>query len=377
MAKKINKEIVKKIDVFIYKNEYQLLELAGVLSGLLIIGIANRMFINNPIYYFLFFFGLGVGALGFVVEYLIKSDKRKTLEREFNYFLADLGREYKKTKSIGAALTNLSESNFYGSINRDIKKLANRVSWGQDFEDALEAMNENIQSKIIEHTLSLLEVLKDTTISYDKILLNLSKDSTIFKSEKITEKYFGNLFLLSIVIYFVFVIMLLYIDLVIGYKFLWFTTPNTITRLFLNNLLLYLALCMSLFTSFVMCVIKQKKPMFFFKYVAVFFLITIVLFQTFIPRPDAQDILIDGINYLSEINEQSLEINRTIGIKSISAGEIIEKTKAEMIHFVKKEEIDCGLDCAKYTIILEEIVFLDFEIIKNGIEYIIYYEIVR
>lgn len=370
-------ELVKKIDVFIYKNEYQLLELAGVLSGLLIMGVANRMFINSSIYYFLFFFGLGVGCLGFLIEHLIKSDKRKTIEREFNYFLADLGREYKKTKSIGVSLTNLSESNFYGSINRDIKKLANRVSWGQDFEDALSSMNENIESKIIDHTLSLLDVLKETIIPYDKILLNLSKDTAIFKSEKTTEKYFSSLFFLSIVVYFVFVIMLLYIDFVIGRQFLWFVTSDTITRLFLNNLLLYLALCMSLFTSFVMCVVKQKKPIFFFKYVAIFFIITIVLFQTFIPRPDAQEVLIDGIDYLSEINEQQLEIERTIGVKSISAGEIIESTKAEMVYFIKKEDIDCGVDCAIYTIILEEIVFLNFEIVKNGSEYLIYYEIVR
>ncbi len=184
----MKKDILKKIDLFFYKNEYQVLELAGVLSGLLIIGIANRMFINSDIYYFLFFFGLGVGCLGFVIEYLIKNDKRKTIEREFNYFLADLGREYRKTKSIGVALTNLSESNFYGSINRDIKKLANRVSWGQTLEEALASMNNNIESKIIEHTLSLLDVLKDTTIPYDRILLNLSKDTTIFQSEKNVEK---------------------------------------------------------------------------------------------------------------------------------------------------------------------------------------------
>ncbi len=371
------KKTYKKIDLFFYKNEYQILEFSGILSGLLIIAIANNLFYQSNIYYFLFFFGLVVGSLGFIIEYLIKNDKKKTIESEFSYFLADLGREYKKTNNIGVALTNLSESNFYGSINRDIKKLANKVSWGETLEDSLKAMNENIQSKIIDHCLSLLDVLKNTSVSYDRILINLSKDTSIFKSEKSTEKYFENLFLLSIIFYFVFVFMLLYIDFIISRQFLWFYTAESITRLFINNFLLYISLLLSLFTSFVMCVIKQRKPLYFFKYATIFFIITVILFQTFTPKPDATEILVDGVAYLKDIEDQTLTIERTIGIKSISSREIMEETGATMIHFIKEEEKACGLECAKYTIILESIHFFDFEIEKRNTEFIIYYRISR
>jgi hypothetical protein len=372
----MTKNILRKTDLFLYNNEYQVLEIAGVLCGLLIIGVTNKFFFNSSIYYFLFFFGLGIGSLGFIIEYLIKTDKKKTIDREFNYFLADLGREFKKTNNMALCLKNISESNFYGSINRDIKKISTKVSWGMSFEDSLRDLNKNIKSNIISHCLALLEVLKNTSITYDQILLNLSKDTLIFKSEKNTEKYFSNLFNLSIFFYLLFVFLLLFVDFVIGYKFMWFSIPNSITRLFLSTTLLYLALCMSFFTSFVMCVVKQKKPLHFFKYVLIFFIITVMLFQTFIPRPDAEDIIIDGINYLSENNSDYLFIEKTIGIKSISSKEIIDNTDAKSIYFINTKSIECLDDCIEYTIILDTIVFLSFEIYNKNNEYTIYYEII-
>ncbi len=371
----MKKGISKTIDLFFYKNEYRVLEIAGVLSGLLIIGIANKLFFETSIYYFLFVVGLVVAFLGFGIEHLIKSDKRKTIEREFSYFLADLGRDYKNTRNLGVSLTNISESNFYGSINRDIRKLANKVSWGESFEDALQSMNYNINSSIIKHCLSLLKVLKETSVTYDHILINLSKDATIFKSEKTTEKYFNNLFLLSIVFYFVFLLMLLYIDFIMGKQFLWIIIPDTITRLFLNNFLLYIGLLLSFFTSFVMCVIKQRKPLYFFKYVFIFFIVTVMLFQIFTPKPDAEEIVIEAIDYLSITDQQQILVEKTIGVKSISSKSIVDNSDAEKVHFIEKKDKDCGVDCAKYTIVLDSVVFLNFEIVRKDKEFFVYYDI--
>ncbi len=164
------KSFNRKVNLFFYNNEYTILNIAGIICGLIIIWIANEYFIDRKLYYLVFFFGLLIGALGFAIEYYIKSEKRKALESEFSYFLYDLSKEYKKTNNLSLALSNISEHNFYGDITADIKRLASRVSWGDSFEEALEAINKNIDSQVISHALVLLSTLKKSAVSYDVIL---------------------------------------------------------------------------------------------------------------------------------------------------------------------------------------------------------------
>src|SRR5574343_499119 len=214
-----NKELNKKMDLFFYNNEYSILNIAGIICGLIILGVANNFFVDSKMYYLIFIFGLMVVSFGFVLEYYIKSEKSKALELEFGFFLYDLSKEYKKTNNLAQSLSNLSEYNFYGDINRDIKRLANRVSWGDSFDNALESINKNIESPVISHTLVLLNILNKSNLSYDIILKNISNDIKIFKSEDRNKKYFSNLFYLSLVFYMVFIFVLLYINYIIGSNF--------------------------------------------------------------------------------------------------------------------------------------------------------------
>lgn len=365
-------KIIKAINLFFYKNEYQLLELAGVFGGFLIIFIANYFFVTSKMFYLILLFGIFVGAFGFIIEYFIKQDKKKSIETEYGYFLYDLSKEYKKTNNMSLALSNLLESNFYGSINSEIKRLSTRVSWGESFEDSLMAINESINSPIIEHSLNMLLILKDSAMTYDKILLNISKDINIFKSETRNKKYFRSLFNLSIVFYFLFIFALIYIDFIIGKNFLWFSTEKEMTRVFFDNFLLYIGLLLAFFTAFVMYSIKNDKPIFLLKYVAVLFLITIILFQVFIPKPDADEVLIDSINYLVKHNsDQEITLDQIIAIKSISSKLIVDNTKINSLIFIdngseeKKEE---------YGLIIGGPTFFDFVIDKQkDLEYVIYY----
>ena len=95
-----NKELNKKMDLFFYNNDYSILNIAGIICRLIILGVANNFFVDSKMYYLIFIFGLMVGSFGFVLEYYIKSEKRKALELEFGFFLYDLSKEYKKTNNL-------------------------------------------------------------------------------------------------------------------------------------------------------------------------------------------------------------------------------------------------------------------------------------
>lgn len=372
----VEKDVIKKINLFFYNHEYSILDVAGILCGFIILLIANHFFITSKIYYFLFITGLFVGALGFIIEYYIKNEKRKSLETEFSYFLYDLSKEYRKTNNLALALTNIAEYNFYGNINIEIKRLANRVSWGDSFEDALDSINKNIQSDVIIHTLTLLRVLKKSTMSYDKILENISKDLKIFKSEDRNNKYFSNLFYLSIIFYFIFVFVLLYVDYIIGSNFLWSSSNEIITRVFFDNFIMYISLLLGVFTAYVMYSIKKEKGIFFIKYVLIIFITTVILFQIFLPKPEAETILVDTINYMLKNNEEVVDLTNIIALKTISAKFISENTQNTTIYLINFENYACFTeDCKEYAVFLNEATFFNFkiELIYDN-TYVIYYD---
>lgn len=369
-----NKELNKKLDLFFYNNEYSILNIAGIICGLIILGISNNFFVDSKMYYLIFIFGLMVGSFGFVLEYYIKSEKRKALELEFGFFLYDLSKEYKKTNNLAQSLSNLSEYNFYGDINRDIKRLANRVSWGDSFDNALESINKNIESPVISHTLVLLNILNKSNLSYDVILKNISNDIKIFKSEDRNKKYFSNLFYLSLVFYMVFIFVLLYINYIIGSNFLWDSSNEIITRIFFDNFMLYIALLLGVFTAYVMYSIKRDKGINFIKYVLLMFVITVILFQIFAPKPDAERVLIDTIEYMEKNSLSEIELTHIIALKTISSRFISESTDVDHIYFYSFEE-ECNTEeCKEYTIFVNEPAFFDFKIeMKDSKEYYIYY----
>ena len=369
-----NKELNKKMDLFFYNNEYSILNIAGIICGLIILGVANNFFVDSKMYYLIFIFGLMVGSFGFVLEYYIKSEKRKALELEFGFFLYDLSKEYKKTNNLAQSLSNLSEYNFYGDINRDIKRLANRVSWGDSFDNALESINKNIESPVISHTLVLLNILNKSNLSYDIILKNISNDIKIFKSEDRNKKYFSNLFYLSLVFYMVFIFVLLYINYIIGSNFLWDSNNEIITRIFFDNFMLYIALLLGVFTAYVMYSIKRDKGINFIKYVLLMFVITVILFQIFAPKPDAERVLIDTIEYMEKNSLSEIELTHIIALKTISSRFISENTNVDHIYFYSFEE-ECNTEeCKEYTIFVNEPAFFDFKIeMKDSENYYIYY----
>ncbi|GEM_PF-1057057 len=364
-----------KFTLFFYSHEYEILEIAGILSGLLVIFITNKFFVTSSIYYVLLILGVFVCSLGFILEYIIKYTKKKSIEAEFGYFLLDLSREYKNTKNISLALNNVSINNTYGSIDTEIKRLAVRMSWGDDFNNALLSINKEINSSVISHAIILLDAFKGSEIPINRILVNISKDISIYKEESQRKKYFKNLYSLAIVFFIIFVFVLLYLDLLIGKNFLWYSNTGMVTRIFLDNFLLYISLLLSFFTAFTLYSIKGGKNTRLLKYIGIFFIVVVILFQVFIPKPVAQDVLIETINYMEVQKIEVYELDNIIALESISSKYISDNTTNEEIYFINEKNRNLD-NSSEYTIIVDDATFYSFIIEKIDEKYIVYYYLV-
>jgi hypothetical protein len=363
-----------KLNQFIYNYEYQILIISSILCGFLIIFITNKFYIHTRLYYFLFFFGILVSFLGFTLEFVIKYFKKKAIETSFNYFLQDLSREYKLTQNISVALVNITKTNTYGSIDTEIKRIATRVSWGADFEDALYSVNKEIKSSVINHTLILLKTFKDSNIPLNRILLNISKDLVVFKEESQKKKYFLNLYYLSIVLFFIFLIVILFINIIVGNNFLWYGSSDIINRIFFDNFLLFISILLAIFISFIMFSIKEEKGYDFVKYIFIYFIIIILIFQVVVPKPDAEHVLIDSITYMNKNEINSVKTNNVVALKSINADFILNQTYSDSIYFLPFNKKECGVECSEKIIFISDATFLNFEIIKEDINFVILYE---
>ena len=370
-----NKLYLRKLKLFFYNFEYQILVLAGLFSGLLLILITNSFFVNTSIYYVLFTFGIFISSLGFILSYLIRYFKRKAIELEFGYFLSDLAHDFKVTSNLPLSISNVSKSNVYGAIDEDIKIIATRVSWGDSFEHALEITNVNINSNIIKHTLIIFNTLKNSKLSLYEILNNISKDIVVFKEDDDRKKYYKNLYYLSLILFFVFIFVMIFLDIIIGTKFLWYTNSQVLTRIFFDNFLLYISLLISIFSAFVIFNIKQKNSVYFIKYIFVLFIIVILLFQIFAPKPDAEMVLVQSTNYMFITNQDNMSMNGVISLKSLSSRYIVDNTKADMVYFIPMDQTTCGSDCVSYNVMITDATLFDFRLHKIGNDIVIYYRV--
>jgi competence protein ComGC len=110
-----------------------------------------------------------------------------------------------------------------------------------------------------------------------------------------------------------------------------------------------------------MYIIKKDRGINLVKYMAILLIITIILFQVFIPKPDAEEVIINTIDYMLKNIIDTVELNRIITLKTISSTYISEKTKTHT-NFIEKE---CVSDCKIYTVLVSKPAFYDFIIHKN------------
>ncbi|MDD4049894.1 MAG: hypothetical protein PHX47_02685, partial [Candidatus ainarchaeum sp.] len=109
------------------------------------------------------------------------------------------------------------------------------------------------------------------------------------------------------------------------------------------------------------------------KYIFVFFILTILIFQIAVPKPDAESVLIDTITYMNRNQLDLVNISDVIALKSISSKYILDKTYSNNLYFLPFDKSDCGISCAEYAVFVPDAVFFDFEIRKSDIDFVVLY----
>ena len=131
---------------------------------------------NHHYLSFIFIAGLGPIAV-YVAYYEWLLDK---LEYKFSEFLLDLAEYWKVGLSMTMAISTIAEGE-YGALNKQVKKMATQISWGVAFNDVLKNFTEDIPTRIVARSISLVLEANKAGGKISDVLVTAAKDAAEIK----------------------------------------------------------------------------------------------------------------------------------------------------------------------------------------------------
>ena len=152
--------------------------LAGVFTTLWIMSIPARgiPYANHHYLSFIFIAGLGPIAI-YLAYYEWLLDK---LEMKFSEFLLDLAEYWKVGLSMTTAISTIAQGE-YGALNKQIKKMSTQISWGVAFNDVLRNFTEDIPTRIVARSVSLVLEANKAGGKISDVLVTAAKDAAEIK----------------------------------------------------------------------------------------------------------------------------------------------------------------------------------------------------
>lgn len=127
------------------------------------------------------------------------------LEERFPDFLRDLNESYGAGLTMAQAI-RVSARGDYGRLNPEIRRMANQVSWGTPFNDALSMFAQRVETPIITRAVALINKATRAGGSAKDVLAAAARDAREIKSLQSERKLSMNLYV--IVIYVAFAVFL-------------------------------------------------------------------------------------------------------------------------------------------------------------------------
>ncbi len=181
-------------------------------------------------------------------------------------------------------------NNEYGVLNEDITKLANQLSWGISFEDALINFAKNVESESLERDFRLVVEARRVGGHVEKILRELSEKITIEnlrgkerKSNLASNTFTGYISFLIFIIIIVVVYNNLFVGLVAatGAESEAITQSNSLLLMFLS-LFMLLAYEVAILSGFLFGLMQENNIIAGAPHVVILVLIVFVTFMFFI-----------------------------------------------------------------------------------------------
>jgi flagellar protein FlaJ len=180
----------------------------GIISGIVIIGL-SFLFWGTKFFFFLFWFGILVGATPFVFTSIHETRVSKEKEEMFLEFTRNLVESVKTGTPISKSIINMKNKPF-GVLSEHIKKLANQISIGIPLRVALEIFAEDLKNKTISRTIILIGQAEKAGGDIGGILESVAKAVTMSdKLKKERKAVISTLTVQGYIIFFVFMVIVL------------------------------------------------------------------------------------------------------------------------------------------------------------------------
>lgn len=123
-------------------------------------------------------FIFATGPFGFY-EYA-RLRRLNKIEDKFPDFLRDLAEYWKGGLSMTAAVETLAKGE-YGALNKDVKLMANQISWGIAFNEVLRLFVDRAKTRLIERSITLIEEANKSGGKISDILVTAANDAREIK----------------------------------------------------------------------------------------------------------------------------------------------------------------------------------------------------
>jgi archaeal flagellar protein FlaJ len=181
----------------------------GIITGIVIIGIALILFMNTKF----FFFVIGFGALSIVAPFVLtimqKTKESQEKEEMFLEFARNLVESVKTGTPISKSLVNLKKKPF-GSLSKHVEKLANQISIGIPLRTALQIFANDVDNETVSRTIALIGQAEKAGGNIADILEAVAKAVNMTdKLKKERKSSISTLAVQGYIIFFVFIIIVL------------------------------------------------------------------------------------------------------------------------------------------------------------------------
>ena len=170
------------------------------------------MFKGTSLMYFLLVIALLMGAIPFMISFLLGQSKQQEKEEKFLAFARDLVEMAKSGTPISKGIVNLRNRN-YGSLTPHVAKLVNQLSIGITLTNAFEIFAKDTKSRVISRAVGLISEAEKAGGKIETILESVAGSvNQIEELRKERKASISNLVTQGYLIFIVFIIIMLVLE---------------------------------------------------------------------------------------------------------------------------------------------------------------------
>ncbi len=184
----------------------------GLSTGILMAIGSVLMFKGTSLMYFLLVIALLMGAIPFMISFLLGQSKQQEKEEKFLAFARDLVEMAKSGTPISKGIVNLRNRN-YGSLTPHVAKLVNQLSIGITLTNAFEIFAKDTKSRVISRAVGLISEAEKAGGKIETILESVAGSvNQIEELRKERKASISNLVTQGYLIFIVFIIIMLVLE---------------------------------------------------------------------------------------------------------------------------------------------------------------------